>query len=67
MFVKFARRDFKASKLIKEVRFGLHETFRIPHKDIKPDNDGKFEMTYTGWGTFSIPITIYFRKGLGME
>ena len=67
MFVKFARADIKASQLIDHVRFELHETFRNPNRDIKPNKDGKIELSTIGWGTFNIPITIHFKKGLGME
>ena len=67
MFVKFARNDINASKLIEKVRIELHETFRQPVREIKPNKDGKFEFVMNGWGTFNIPITIFFKKGVGME
>ena len=67
MFVKFEDKNIKASTLIEKIRFGLHESFGKDHRDIKPSPDGKFEMKYTGWGIFDIPITIYWKHGTGMN
>ena len=67
MFVKFVNKDIKANRMIEKVRFGLHETFGMDYMDIKATADDKFEMQFTGWGTFTIPITIHFRRELCLE
>ena len=41
-----------ANKFFEKVRYGLHETFGAPHMDVRANQDGKFEMTFKGWGTF---------------
>ena len=53
--------------MIEKVRFGLHETFGVEYMDIKANPSGKFEMAFTGWGTFDIPITIHFKRELCLE
>lgn len=67
MFVKFANKDINANRLIEKVRFGLHETFGMDYMDVKANHDGKFEMSFTGWGTFDIPITIHFKRDLCLQ
>ena len=63
MFVKCAdKKDGDAVRYIKKVRYGLHETFGAEYMEIMGSNDNnKFEMSMTGWGTFEIPITMYLR------
>ena len=56
-----------ANKFFEKVRFGLHETFGATYMDVKADHAGKYEMSFKGWGTFDIPITIYWRREVGME
>ena len=67
MFVKFAGKNIDANRMIEKVRFGLHETFGMDYMDIKAGPSGKFEMGFTGWGTFEIPVTIHFRRELCLE
>ena len=59
MFVDLKNGDI--SKYVDKVQFELHETFKNPKKVItkKP-----FELSMRGWGTFDIPVTIYFKKGM---
>ena len=52
--------------LIDKVRFGLHETFAVPHKDVKGDK-GPYELSMFGWGTFEVPITVFWKKELGLD
>ena len=67
MFVKFANKDVNANSLIEKVRFGLHPTFGMDFMDVKAGPSGKFEMGFTGWGTFDIPTTIHFKRELCLE
>ena len=53
--------------MIEKVRFGLHETFGMEYMDVKANPSGKFEMAFTGWGTFEIPVTIHFKRELCLE
>jgi len=67
MFVKFADKKITANRLIEKVRFGLHETFGVDYKDVKHVTNNAYEMTFTGWGTFEIPLTIHFRRDFCLE
>ena len=64
MFVKFSNKKVSANRLIEKVRFGLHPTFGMDYMDVKANPSGKFEMAFTGWGTFDIPTTVYFKREL---
>ena len=64
MFVKFEGTKISQNRMIEKVRFGLHPDFGMDYKEVKAGPDDKFEMTFTGYGTFWIPITITFRRGL---
>ena len=66
MFVKFANKNIDPKRLIEKVRFGLHPTFGMDYMDIKAGQvkNGGFEMAFTGWGTFDIPVTIFFKREL---
>ena len=64
MFVKFADKSISANRMIEKVRFGLHPDFGAEHMDVKANPDGKFEIAFTGWGTFNVPVTIHFRRDL---
>ena len=66
MFVKFFNKKIKANTLIEKVRFGLHPSFGVDYMDQKAGPSGLFEMTFTGWGTFNIPVTIYFKRALNL-
>ena len=64
MFVKFEGIKISQNDLIEKVRFGLDPTFGMDFMDVKAGPDCKFEMTFTGFAPFGIPITITFRRGL---
>ena len=49
------------------MRFGLHPTFGVEYKEIKAYEGKNLELSYIGWGTFDVPITIYWKKNIGME
>ena len=53
-------------KLIEKVRFGLDPSFGVDYMDVKSNADGKFEITFNGFGTFTVPITIFFRRETGL-
>lgn len=64
---KKGNKPLSANKFFEKVRFGLHETFGAPYMDVRADNQGKFEMTFKGWGTFDIPITLFWKRQVGLE
>ena len=67
MFVKIADNEgIRADRLIRKVRYYLCEGFAHEYRDIFPDKNGRFEMTYVGWGTFEVEIEVHFKKELGM-
>lgn len=54
-FVKVANEE--SQKYIRKVVFGLHPTFGATQLEVKT---APFEIKRIGWGTFDIPIKIYF-------
>ena len=56
-----------ANIFFEKVRFGLHESFGSEFIDVRADQKGEFEMSFKGWGTFDIPITIFWRREVGLE
>jgi hypothetical protein len=62
MFVKAY--DYDSSKVIRKVTFGLHHTFGAKEIEVK---SAPFEMIKVGWGSFEIPIKIYFCSWLKMK
>ena len=56
----------KIHKLIDKVEFELHPTFKNPLKTVKGGTGKKFELGMIGWGTFDIPITIYWSEASGL-
>ena len=67
MFLRTVDRasDGPAFKYLEKVRYGLHPTFGVEYRDVKASTGNEeFEMSYVGWGTFWIPITLYFKRGL---
>jgi hypothetical protein len=44
------------------VKYQLHETFKSPVRTIRNRKDN-FQLTAIGWGTFNIPVEIYFKDG----
>ena len=68
IFVKFQDKKINPAELIEKVRFGLHPTFGAEYMDIKaPDHKDSYEWSCVGWGTFGIPITIHFRRAVGLN
>lgn len=62
-YVRLANKNEDISKYISKVTFMLHPTFANP-KVVK--RKAPFEISCTGWGTFLIPITIEWKKALGL-
>ena len=50
-----------------KVRFGLHETFGVDHIDVRSEAGKNFEISYNGWGTFTVPMTIFWKKKTGLK
>ena len=50
------------------MRFGLHPTFGCDYIDVKPES-GKNDISLSriGWGTFDIPITVFWKRNLKKE
>ena len=66
MFLRLApisanKNDF-IQKYVEKVKFGLHPSFGVTEFNVK---SAPFEMKRLGWGTFEIPIEIYFRRDTG--
>jgi hypothetical protein len=61
-FVKILGQD--SSKFIRKVQFGLHPTFGTTEIDVK---SAPFQMTRIGWGTFEIPIKIFWHYEFGIK
>ena len=73
MFVSLGIQKLQGKMLIEKVRYGLNASFgkefveiQVP-KAPKVNNNLFFEMSYNGWGVFNIPVTITFKKELGMR
>ena len=68
MFIGFANKKIDATKLISKVRFGMDARYSISYVDIKvPKENGCFEISFTGWDTWTVPITITFKGEVGRE
>jgi len=50
-----------ASKFIEKVTFDLHPTFKKNHYEFTRE---PFELSTVGWGTFEVPIKIYWKDWL---
>ena len=65
IFVKFKDKKLIQTSLIDKVRFHLHPSFGFEHVDVRtPNSTGYYEKTFTGYGTFNIPILIFFRRDI---
>ena len=62
--MRFKDKGLTVSSLVDKVRFGLHESFGFKYVEVRSPNNGAYEKTYTGYGTFNIPITIFFRRDI---
>ena len=49
---------------MRKVCFELDETFGTIHNDKK---QAPFELSRIGWGTFNIPISVFFRRETGIK
>ena len=57
----------KFSKIVESVHFKLHSSFRKDSHTFKvKTGQESVKLTYSGWGTFDMPITITFKKELGI-
>lgn len=63
-FVRLDRTKVATSDLIEKVRFELHPSFGADYKDAKACDN--FEFTCRGFGTFNMPITIFFKRETGI-
>ena len=66
LFVKTAqeKKDGSAFKYIEKVRYRLHPSFGSEFVDIKGSiSNPEFAFSANGYGTFSVPIEIFLRKG----
>ena len=71
MFVSLGIQKLQGKMLIEKVRYGLNASFGKEFVEIqvpkgKVNNNQFFEMSYNGWGVFNIPVTITFKKELGI-
>jgi transcription initiation factor IIF auxiliary subunit len=62
----FVKGDAETISKISCVEYELHETFpdrlrRVCERGSGPDH--AFPLTASGWGTFDIPVTIYYADG----
>lgn len=69
MFVKLKdpKLQHLTHKLIDQVQFKLHYTFKNPNRIVKSLPGRHIEFESWGWGYFDIPITIFWNKGTGMK
>ncbi|EAS03606.2 YEATS family protein (macronuclear) [Tetrahymena thermophila SB210] len=63
-FVKLSNLEGKESDYIERVEFKLHETFKQP---LVITNKAPFQVSRLGWGTFQIPIKIYWKNWLQIQ
>ena len=49
------------------MRFGLDESFGLDHSYVQAQNGKEFEITYNGWGTFEMPITLNWNRKTGIK
>ena len=68
VFFELAHPELKklTYKLVDKVEFMLHETFRPPKRTVKVDVNKPIEYSTIGWGTFDVPITVFWKKTTGL-
>lgn len=59
LYVRDKGRDDEMAKIIKKVRYFLHESYQ-PH-DIIEVTSSPFHLTRRGWGEFPVRVTIFFQ------
>ena len=64
VFVRLVDNNLDINKYVRKVTFELDETFGTVFNDCKV---APFELGRIGWGTFNIPISIYFRRETGQD
>ena len=57
----------KLSNLISKVKFELHETYRDPIRFVKEEKNKEFALSTTAWGTFDVPMTIFWNPKTGIK
>ena len=57
-----ANKNDSIQKYVEKVKFDLHPSFGVTELSVK---SVPYEMKRVGWGTFEIPVTIYFRRDTG--
>ena len=57
----------KSYEVIQKVRFGLHPAFGVPHMEAKAATEGYYEFSTTGFGAFTVPITIFWKSRTGIQ
>merc|ERR1719263_2671412 len=69
VFLELAHPELKkfTYKLIDKVEFQLHETFRPPLRTVKVKDNTPIEYSTIGWGTFDVPITVFWKKSTGLH
>ena len=69
VFFELAHPELKklTYKLVDKVEFQLHETFRPPLRTFKVRDNSPIEYSTIGWGTFEVPITVFWKKSTGLS
>ena len=68
IFVRIKNEDLmeKCSLFITKVRWELHENYTPPIIETEAEDGKQFELTKQGYGTFQIPITIFWQPETGL-
>jgi len=45
----------------------LDESFGLDHRYVQAQNGKDFEISYNGWGTFEMPITLNWNRKTGLK
>ena len=68
-FVRLAQKHknlVKLGKILDKVHIELCEGFKDRHHHLIVGTKQEVSLTYKGWGTFEMPITLHFKKELGI-
>ena len=66
-FVQYTSDKCMTSRFVEKVKFELCEGFNPPIRIVKSQPGKRVEISTKGWGYFDLPMTIYFKKSLGLE